>query len=58
MRRTDMSPRAVTVRLLRTAQLRRLCLELRRGRESVRPAPERPREFGVATKARVQPRAK
>lgn len=28
---TDMSPQAVTVRLLRTAQLRRLCLELGRG---------------------------
>jgi len=27
---TDMSPRAVTARLVRTAQLRRLCLALRR----------------------------
>lgn len=30
MTRSDMSPRAVTIRLVRTAQLRRLCLELRR----------------------------
>jgi hypothetical protein len=30
MRRTDMSAEAVTARLLRTAQLRRLCLDLRR----------------------------
>ena len=58
MTRTDMSPRAVTVRLLRTAQLRRLCLELRRRRELARPAPERPGEFGVATKASFQSRAK
>ena len=30
MARTDMSRQAVTVRLIRTAQLRRLCLALRR----------------------------
>ena len=29
MARVDMSPKAVTVRLVRTAQLRRLCLKLR-----------------------------
>ena len=56
MTRTDMSPRAVTVRLLRTAQLRRLCLELRQGRELGRTAPESPREFGVATKASFRSR--
>ncbi len=31
MGRPDMSPAAVTTRLLRTEQLRRLCLALRRG---------------------------
>jgi hypothetical protein len=35
--KADMSPRAVTVRLLRTAQLRRLCLALRRA-----PGPSAP----------------
>jgi len=58
MTRTDMSPRAVTVRLLRTAQLRRLCLELRRGRKSARPAPEPPRELVADTKASFQSPAK
>jgi hypothetical protein len=58
MTRTDMSPRAVTVRLFRTAQLRRLCLELRRGRESARRAVERPTELAAATKASFQSRAK
>lgn len=58
MTRTDMSPRAVTVRLLRTAQLRRLCLELRRGVESARPARERPTELVAALKPSFQSRAK
>jgi len=40
MAKPDMSPKAVTVRLTRTAQLRRLCLELGRGRK--KPAPARP----------------
>lgn len=44
MDKTDMSPRAVTVRLIRSAQLRRLCLELGRrtageGRPGVDRAP-------------------
>jgi hypothetical protein len=30
MAKPDMTPKAVTVRLIRTAQLRRLCLLLRR----------------------------
>ena len=37
MAKTDMSPRAVTVRLIRTAQLRRLCLELGQGRNQTEP---------------------
>ncbi len=42
MARTDMSKKAVTVRLIRTAQLRRLCLALGRSSRaalaSARPA--------------------
>ena len=39
MAQPDMSPKAVTVRLMRTAQLRRLCLQLRPNPNS---APEQP----------------
>ena len=39
MTRTDMSPKAVTARLVRTSQLRRLCLELGRQRDSRTEAP-------------------
>jgi hypothetical protein len=39
MARTDMSAKAVTARLLRTAQLRRLCLDLRRKETPVAKAP-------------------
>jgi hypothetical protein len=38
MARTDMSRQAVTVRLIRTAQLRRLCLALRRSPREDRPS--------------------
>ena len=38
MARAEMTARAVTVRLLRTEQLRRLCLALRRS--APRPVPE------------------
>jgi len=42
MARIDMSPKAVTVRLARTSQLRRLCLELRQRSKptSGSPAPK------------------
>jgi hypothetical protein len=38
MARADMSAKAVTARLLRTAQLRRLCLALRPGARMQAPA--------------------
>jgi hypothetical protein len=39
MARTDMCSKAVTVRLVRTSQLRRLCLELRRCSNTRRSRP-------------------
>jgi hypothetical protein len=38
--KTDMSPRAVTVRLIRTSQLRNLCLSL--GKATPVPAKQQP----------------
>jgi hypothetical protein len=37
--KTDMSPRAVTVRLIRTSQLRKLCLSLGKAKLVKTPAP-------------------
>ena len=42
MAKADMSPKAVTVRLVRTAQLRKLCLQLGKSRPLHEAPPERP----------------
>jgi hypothetical protein len=38
---TDMSPHAVTVRLIRVSQLRKLCLSLGKANSARQPAPPR-----------------
>jgi len=48
MAKPDMSSMAVTVRLLRTAQLRRLCIQLGRGRKN--PTPARPKKNQAPSK--------
>lgn len=47
MTRADMSPKAVTIRLVRTSQLRRLCLDLRR---RPNPGPKHPEQAGSTEK--------
>ena len=37
----DMTPRAVTVRLIRVSQLRELCLSLAKAKPSAPPPPQR-----------------
>lgn len=39
--KTDMSPHAVTVRLIRVSQLRKLCLSLGKANPARQPAPPR-----------------
>ena len=46
MAKPDMSPKAVTVRLIRTAQLRRLCLQLaKKPGSQVRPRSSAPLKY-------------
>jgi hypothetical protein len=40
--KTDMSPHAVTVRLIRVSQLRKLCLSLGKANPAKQPPPSRP----------------